>query len=115
MPKDLQGDYLYGDTDDSGHPFCAEFKTGKVVWKRGGGGPGRGSAAVTAADGRLYFHYQDGAVVLAEATPAGYKELGSFTAPELSGASWAHPVVCEGRLYIREGDRLFCYDVREKK
>jgi outer membrane protein assembly factor BamB len=109
------GDYVYGDTDDSGHPYCAEFKTGKVVWKRADEGAGGGSAAVTYADGRLYFHYQNGTTVLAEASPAGYKEVGSFKAPKLNGASWAHPVVSAGHLYLREGDFLYCYDVRAKK
>src|SRR5690606_3113277 len=47
----LVGEHLYGDNNDSGSPWCAEFKTGKVLWK--GRGSGRGSAAVTYADGHL--------------------------------------------------------------
>jgi len=109
------GDYVYGDTDDSGKPYCAELKTGKVMWKRSSEGDGGGSAAVTYADGRLYFHYDNGVVALVEASPAGYKEVGSFKAPKRNGASWAHPVVSDGKLYIREGDMLFCYDIRAKK
>jgi outer membrane protein assembly factor BamB len=110
------GDYLYGDTDDQGRPFCAEVQTGKVVWKRGGGqGGGGGSASVTYADGRLYFHYDNGVVALVEATPDGYKQDGEFRVPRTSGPSWAHPVVSDGRLYLREGDFLFCYDVRERR
>lgn len=109
------GDYVYGDHDDSGHPFCAEVKTGTVKWKRKNQGNGGGSAAVTYADGRLYFHYQNGVAVLAEASPEGYKEVGSFKPKDLNGSSWAHPVVSDGRLYLREGDMLYCYDVRAKK
>lgn len=109
------GDYVYGDTDDSGHPYCADFKTGAVKWKRKDEGKGGGSAAVSYADGRLYFHYQNGVTVLAEASPAGYKEVGSFEAPKRSGESWAHPVVSGGRLYLREGDFLYCYDIRATK
>lgn len=106
------GDYVYGDTDDSGHPYCAEVRTGKVVWKRAEEGTGRGSASVTYADGRLYFHYENGTVALVDPTPGGYREVGSFQAPRRDGASWAHPVVCDGRLYLREGNMLYCYDVR---
>lgn len=110
------GDYVYGDTDDSGRPYCAEVKTGKMMWQRKAGqGAGSGSASVTYADGRLYFHYDDGTTALVEASPAGYREVGSITAPKTNGPSWAHPVVCDGRLYLREGDRLFCYDVRAKR
>ena len=109
------GDYAYGDTDDQGKPYCAEVKTGTIVWKRKGDeGKGHGSASVTYADGRLYFHYENGVVALVEATPDGYKETGTFQV-KTDGAAWAHPVVVGGRLYLREGDSLFCYDVREKK
>jgi outer membrane protein assembly factor BamB len=109
------GDYVYGDTDDQGHPFCAEVKTGKVKWKRERRqSKGEGSASVTSADGHLYFHYQNGVAALVEASPEGYKEVGSFTVPKTDGAAWAHPVVVGGRLYLREGDSLFCYDVRQK-
>lgn len=109
------GDYVYGDTDDSGHPYCAEVKTGKVVWKRNDEGTGRGSASVTFADGRLYFHYDNGTMALVDPSPGGYREVGSFQAPRRNGPSWAHPVVCDGRLYLREGDMLYCYDVRAKQ
>jgi len=110
------GDYVYGDTDDSGKPFCAELKTGKVMWKRKDQGDGGGSAAVTYADGRLYIHYDNGNVALVDASPEdGYKEHGSFKAPKRNGQSWAHPVISDGRLYIREGDMLYCYDIRAKK
>jgi outer membrane protein assembly factor BamB len=109
------GDYVYGDTDDQGAPFCAELKTGKVMWKRSRGGAGRGSAAVTYADGRLYFHYDNGVVSLVDASPDGYKEVSSFEVPKKSGPLWAHPVVCDGLFYVRSGDQLYCYDVRAKK
>ena len=108
------GDYVYGDTDDSGHPYCIAVKTGKRMWRRERQGKGGGSASVTAADGRLYFHYENGVVALVEASPEGYKESGSFQV-KTDGAAWAHPVVVGGRLYLREGDTLYCYDVREKQ
>jgi outer membrane protein assembly factor BamB len=109
-------DYVYGDTDDSGMPFCAEVKTGKVMWTRDRRqGDGGGSTSVTYADGRLYFHYQNGVVALVEASPDGYKERGSFRPPKTSDPCWAHPVVVDGHLYLREGDMLYCYDVRARR
>jgi outer membrane protein assembly factor BamB len=53
-------------------------------------------------------------MALVDPSPAGYREHGSFQAPQRRGPSWAHPVVCDGRLYVREGDLLYCYDVRAK-
>jgi outer membrane protein assembly factor BamB len=108
----LVGDYLYGDSDDRGNPFCAEFMTGKVVWH--GRGSGRNSASVIAADGHLYFRYADGVMTLVDANPDKFKEVGAFEIPE-SGErpSWSHPVILDGKLYLREGDKLLCYDLRK--
>ena len=109
------GDYVYGDTDDQGRPFCVAVRNGKVLWKRDRSeGKGKGSASVTYADGRLYFYYENGVVALVEASPKGYREVGSFTLQPRQGPAQAHPVVVDGRLYLHEGDTLYCYDVREK-
>ena len=55
-------------------------------------------------------------MVLAKAEPQDYVEVGSFTVPG-SGErpSWAHPVIADGRLYLRENNMLLCYDIREGK
>ena len=110
----LVGDYLYGDSDDTGIPFCAKLMTGEIVWKKRGSGTG--SIAVTAADGHLYLHYANGTLVLAKAQPEDYVEVGSFTVPG-SGErpSWSQPVVLDGKLYVRENNSVLCYDVRDKK
>ncbi|MCS6852181.1 MAG: PQQ-like beta-propeller repeat protein [Gemmataceae bacterium] len=109
----LVGDYIYGDTDANGVPWCAEFLTGTVRWKQRGSGSG--SASITYADGHLYVRYSNGVIALVKATPEGYKESGSFKIPHSgSRPSWSHPVVVNGRLYLREGDYLLCYDVRAK-
>lgn len=106
------GDYVYGDQDDRGAPLCADLKTGKVVWQRKGRGSGAGSASVAYADGRLYVRYDNGVTALVEASPKGYREDGAFMIPRHEGQSWAHPVVAGGRLYLREGATLYCYDVK---
>jgi len=109
----LVGDNLYcGNGHNKGFPICVEFLTGKTVWD-GGRGPGSGSAAVTAADGQLYFRYQDGTMALIELSPAGYKLNGTFKIPDCENPSWQHPVVVGGKLYLREQDNLFVYDVKK--
>jgi outer membrane protein assembly factor BamB len=109
----LVGDYLYGDSDDKGIPWCAELMTGEVQWKERGSG--RGSASFAAADGRLYIHFADGTMVLAKADPKEYVEVGKFKVPGSGDRpSWSHPVVLGGKLYVREQDRIFCYDVEAK-
>jgi len=106
----LVGDHLYGDSDDQGIPFCAELATGKQAWKSRGSG--KGSAAVTAADGHVYFRYQDGTLALVKANPAGFEEVSTFKIPDSDARpSWAHPVILDGRLYLREQDAILCYDI----
>lgn len=113
----LIGDHIYGGHGhNKGFPVCVEMATGKVVW--GGDGsdvqaPGTGSAAVTAADGHLYFRYQNGKMALIEATPQGYRQKGLFDIPNVSGPSWSHPVVVGGKMYLREQDNLYVYDVKK--
>ncbi len=111
----LVGDHLYGDSDDKGIPFCADLMTGEIVWKSRGSG--RGSAAIVAADGHLYVRFQNGVLALVKADPAGYEEGGHFQIPhsdtDESRPSWAHPVIVDGLLYLRESDHLLCYDLRK--
>lgn len=107
----LVGDHLYGCADDQPILLCAELATGKVVWKERGSG--KNSATLAAADGHLYVRYADGTLALVKADPAGYREVSSFKVPG-SGErpSWAHMVILDGRLYLREGDAILCYDLR---
>ena len=76
-------------------------------------GGGSGSASVTAADGNLYIRYADGMMTLVKSQPTGFEEVGSFKIPSSgSRPSWSHPVVVDGKLYLREGDKILCYNVR---
>lgn len=107
------GDYIYaGNGHNNGFPICLEWKTGKVMWKKERG-PGKESAAVVAADGNLYFRYQDGIMALIEASPNGYTEKGAFKLATVNGPSWPHPAIHNGKLYVRDQDVLMCYELRQ--
>jgi outer membrane protein assembly factor BamB len=109
----LIGDYLYGGHGQSrGVPVCIDLATGKMMWPPARNA-GEGSAAVMAADGHLYFRYQNGMMLLLEAAPQGYRETGSFQIPGVRNPSWSHPVVAAGRLYLREQDALHVYNVKK--
>lgn len=110
----LVGDHVYGGHGhNDGRPFCLDLETGKMAWKQGRG-PGEGSAAVVCADGHIYFRYESGKMALVEATPKGYTLKSTFKIPHGDGPSWPHPVIANGKLYLREGDWLLCYDVKAK-
>jgi outer membrane protein assembly factor BamB len=108
----IVGDLVFADTDDSGRPYCADWHTGEIKWTKQG--RGEGSAAITYADGHLYVRYANGRVALVPATADGYREKGSFKIPNGDRNSWAHPVVIGGRLYLREKNVVWCYDVKGK-
>jgi outer membrane protein assembly factor BamB len=110
----IVGENIFADRDDSGTPFCAELKTGKVKWHKNQRTKGESSAAITYADGHLYVRYANGYVALVEATAEQYKERGCFKIPNADDNSWNHPVVIGGRLYLREKDVLWCYDVKQR-
>jgi hypothetical protein len=109
---------LYGANggNGGGYPVCLDFKTGEVLWNERDGDKRRlrkGSVAV--ADGRIYYRTEEGAVVLIEPSRKEYLERGRFEQPERTRLpAWAHPVIANGKLYIRDQDVLFCYDVKAK-
>ncbi|MCE9530453.1 MAG: PQQ-binding-like beta-propeller repeat protein, partial [Planctomycetes bacterium] len=108
----LVGDYLYGDFDSSGQPWSAQFKSGDVKWSKVERTKGSGSVSLTYADGLLYFRFSDGWVSLVN--PSDGKEISTFKIPNSKANCWAHPVVVGGKMYIRELDTVWCYDVKAK-
>jgi outer membrane protein assembly factor BamB len=104
----LVGGYLYGYNDLI--LTCLEFATGKMMWRDRSVGKG----SVTYADGHLYVQSENNVVGLAEATSSGYREKGRFEIPDKGLMSWAHPASSDGRLYVRNQDRLLVYDITAK-
>jgi len=105
----LKDGYLYG-SNDPGLLTCLDFETGKLMWEERK--PGKGSLAY--ADGHLYYRNEGGPIVLVVADPKHYVEKGRFNQPERSrNPAWPHPIVANGKLYIRDQDWLLCYDVKQ--
>ncbi len=105
----LVGDYLYGFS--SSILTAMRFDTGEIVWRDRSVGKG----SLIYADGNLYCLSENGVVGLVEATPAAYREKGRFQIPQESLPTWTHPVVAGGRLYLRDQDTIYAFDIREKK
>ncbi len=109
----LVGDHLYGHADAGW--TCQDFKTGAEVWNHRGFGKG----AVAYADGMLYcLEEGSGTVALVEATPKAWTEKSRFKLDPQSkirhpqGRIWTHPVISNGRLYLRDQDLIYCYDIK---
>jgi outer membrane protein assembly factor BamB len=102
----LVGDYLYGFS--SSILTAIKFDTGEIAWRDRSVGKG----SLVYADGNLYCFSENGVVGLVEATPTGYKEKGRFRIQQGSLPTWTHPVVAGGRLYLRDQDTIYAFDVR---
>lgn len=107
------GDFLYGTTGQA--MVCLEFFTGELKWEE----RALGAGSLCFADERLYLHAEDGQMALVEPTEQGYREKGRFTPssqpehPNEMEKAWAYPVVANGRLYVRDHQALWCYDVAQ--
>ncbi|HKV35866.1 MAG TPA: PQQ-binding-like beta-propeller repeat protein [Pyrinomonadaceae bacterium] len=104
----LIGDYLYGFS--SSVLTAMKFDTGEIAWRNRSVGKG----SLVYADGNLYCLSEGGVVGLVEATPTEYREKGRFRIPQDSLPTWAHPVVVGGRLYLRDQDTIYAFDVKQK-
>ena len=104
----LVGDHLYGFS--SAILTAIKFDTGEIAWRDRSVGKG----SLVYADGRLYCFSENGVMGLVEATPTGYVEKGRFRIQQGELPTWTHPVVAGGRLYLRDQDTIYAYDVRQK-
>ena len=109
------GEHLYGYSDGVGW-VCQDFKTGELIWNEK---KALGKGAIAYADNRLYCQGEgDGRLILIEASPTGWKTHGEFTiSPQTKkrnpkGRIWTHPVICDGKLYLRDQEYILCYDIK---
>lgn len=107
---------LYGANGglEGGALICLDFKTGEVLWdQRGARRAPKGSIAL--ADNRLYYRTEDGTLLLIEPSRKEYIERGRVEQPDRSNSpAWSHPVIANGKLYVRDQDLLLCYDISAK-
>jgi outer membrane protein assembly factor BamB len=104
----LVGEHLYGFS--SAILTAMNFNTGEVAWRDRSVGKG----SVIYADERLYLFSEGGVVGLAEANPSAYREHGRFQLKTGNLPTWSHPVVADGKLFLRDQDRIYAYDVRAR-
>lgn len=114
----VTGGCLYGANggNEGGGLVCLDFKTGNVLWDQSKAAERKVTkGSVAMADGRLYYRTESGTVLLIEPSAKEYLERGRFEQPDRTSLpAWAHPVVANGKLYIRDQDTLYCYDVKAK-
>lgn len=97
--------YVYGSNGNM--LSCVKLKTGENAWHE------RGKGSVVYADKKIVFRDEQGPVVLLAADSSEYKELGRFEQPDRSERpAWSHPVIADGKLYLRDQDKLQVYNLK---
>lgn len=105
----LVDNHLYGTNNSV--LMCVDWQSGRIKWQDRCVGKG----SVTYADGLLYVRGERGDVALVAAQADAYDERGRFSQPQRSDKNaWPHPVVAGGRLYLRDWDRLLCFEIQSK-
>jgi outer membrane protein assembly factor BamB len=113
----LLNGYLYGASggNEGGALVCLDFKTGRIVWDRRDAGRRPPKGAIAFADNRLYYRTENGTMYLIEPSPKGYIECSHFEPPDRSNRpAWPHPVIANGKLYLRDQEVMLCYAVKAK-
>lgn len=111
---------IYGFTKQSrGNWMAQDLATGETLWTERVR-PNR-SGSICYADGMLYCYGDvDGTVSLVHPDRSEFRLAGKLTLPAETtmprdrGAIWAHPVVANGKLVIRDQDLIYAYDIRNK-
>jgi outer membrane protein assembly factor BamB len=113
----LVDEHIYGYSDGLGW-VCQNLKTGELIWKERSA---LGKGAIGYADGMLYLVSENGGeVVLISASPKGWSEKGRFVLDPQSkqrkpkGKIWTHPVIANGRLYLRDQELVHAYKVKKE-
>lgn len=100
--------YLYGSGHKNRNWKCIDFKTGKMKYEsRELGRKGN----IIYADGMLYLYSEKGDIALVKPNPNKFEVVSSFKLDQGTGEHWAHPVINEGRMYVRHGNILNIYDI----
>ncbi|MCS6851212.1 MAG: PQQ-like beta-propeller repeat protein [Gemmataceae bacterium] len=98
-------EHLYG--FDEATLTCMEFRSGTVRWRERGFRKG----SLTIADGKLFVLSENGRLALADASPEAYRERSSYRFSH--GKCWTVPVLCRGKLYLRDEEKVVCLDVKK--
>ena len=103
--------FLYGfDGMNGARLKCIDFDTGKEKPDWDASGVGKGS--ILLADRHLIIQTERGELCLIEATPEEFRLVAKIPKVLTGNNNWATPTLVDGRLYLRDDEKIVCYDVR---
>ncbi len=86
---------------------CIDMATGKELWSKQNVGRYH-AALLRTGDGKLLLHDDNGGLALVQPDAKEYREL---CRSKIGGATWAHPALANGLLYIRNEREVICLQV----
>jgi len=107
----LVNGYIYGSGHKNKGWHCIDWKTGEVQYTAKELGS---KGNIIFAEDLFYCYSERGDVGLVRPNPEKFDVISSFKITKGSGPHWAHPVIANGKLFIRHGDVLQVFDVRVK-
>lgn len=103
----LKDGFLYGSNYRSSQWHCLNWNTGVLAYVVNPFANG----VIVFADGLFYCYTEAGEMALVDANPQEFKVISKFNVPLGTNQHWAHPVIHNGRLYIRHGNALMAYNI----
>lgn len=104
---------VYGsnwENNSKGNWVCMDWDTGDINYEE----PWDSKGAMIMDEGLLYAYNERGNVALVQPDPSGFNIISEFKINEGSGPHWAHPFISDGKLFMRHGEVMMVYDIKEK-
>ena len=104
------GGKLYGCGTAKPRLVCADASTGELSDSLK-----ISTGSIIAADNMLYYYNVKGKVNLIDVSGEKMKLVSSFKIEKGTKEHFAHPVIHDGILYIRHGNTLMAYDIKDSR
>lgn len=107
------GNYIYGanwESNRMGKWICMKWDDGEIMYEE----EWENKGSIISADDMLYcYEEKNGNIALVEVNPIQFDVFSSFQVPFGRGPYWAHPVIVDGIMYIRNQEFVMAYDIKE--
>jgi hypothetical protein len=106
------GESIFGSNwinNANGNWVCVDWNTGKTTYETKWFNKG----SIISADGLLYcFEEKSGNLALVRPNPEKFDIISSFKIAKGEGPYWAHPAIFDGKLFVRHGESLMVYNLK---
>ena len=100
--------YIYGSMYRKGLWCCLDITDGRIIYSSDLLWDGN----IIFADGMFYCYSEKGEMALISATPSSFSVISKYQITMGADQHWSHPVMYQGRLYLRHGNALMAYNLK---